>query len=100
MERLEPLRDKVHPQSRRYDFAKSKHPKARESNAPRRSLASPIRLREHWPRDADRARALEDGVVCYLRKPVDEQRLTRWLQAALAFGEPPEDDASTPGKVN
>src|SRR5262245_21900148 len=25
-----------------------------------------------YPNDADRGRALDDGVVCYLRKPVDE----------------------------
>src|ERR1700681_3071471 len=30
-----------------------------------------------YPDDVDRARALNDGVVCYLRKPVDEQHLIR-----------------------
>ena len=40
-----------------------------------------------YPNDAEQARALDDGVVCYLRKPVDEQRLIRCLQAALTFGE-------------
>ena len=35
------------------------------------------------PRDADRARALSDGVVCYLSKPVDEDHLKRCLCAAL-----------------
>jgi FixJ family two-component response regulator len=40
-----------------------------------------------YPNDADRARALNDGVVCYLRKPVDEQNLLRCLQAALTSGE-------------
>ena len=42
------------------------------------------------PDDVDRARALDDGVVCYLRKPVDEQRLIRCLRAALEPGEPGE----------
>jgi FixJ family two-component response regulator len=36
-----------------------------------------------YPNDVDRDRALNDGVVCYLRKPIDEQHLTRCLQAAL-----------------
>jgi CheY-like chemotaxis protein len=55
--------------------------------------AIPTILVTAYPNDSDRARALDDGVVCYLRKPVDEQRLTRCLQAALAFGEPPEADS-------
>ena len=33
------------------------------------------------------SRALEDGVICYLRKPVDEQHLKRCLHAALTSGE-------------
>ena len=37
-----------------------------------------------YPNDVDRTRALNDGVVCYLRKPVDEQELSRCLRAALA----------------
>ena len=43
-----------------------------------------------YPNDVDRARALKDGVVCYLRKPVDENRLIGCLRAALRSGEPPE----------
>jgi len=35
------------------------------------------------PNDVDRARALNGGVVCYLRKPVDEQDLIRCLCAAV-----------------
>jgi FixJ family two-component response regulator len=41
-----------------------------------------------YPNDVDRARALNDGVVCYLRKPIDEQHLMRCLRAALTSGEP------------
>lgn len=37
-----------------------------------------------YPNDTDRARALNDGVVCYLRKPVNEQDLKRCLLGALA----------------
>jgi FixJ family two-component response regulator len=35
------------------------------------------------PSEAERVRALKDGVFCYLRKPVDEQNLERCLRAAL-----------------
>jgi FixJ family two-component response regulator len=44
-----------------------------------------------YPDDVDRARALNDGIVCYLRKPVDEQHLIRCLRAALESGEPGEE---------
>jgi FixJ family two-component response regulator len=43
-----------------------------------------------YPNDVDRARALSDGVVCYLSKPVDESRLIKCLQAALRSDESPE----------
>jgi CheY-like chemotaxis protein len=46
-----------------------------------------------YPDDVDRARALNDGVVCYLRKPVDEQHLIRCLRAALESGEPGEQNS-------
>jgi len=44
-----------------------------------------------YPDDVDRARVLNDGVVCYLRKPVDEQHLMRCLRAALESGEPGDE---------
>ena len=43
-----------------------------------------------YPSDVDRARALDDGVVCYLRKPLDERTLSQCLRAALASSEAPE----------
>lgn len=43
-----------------------------------------------YPSDLDRARALNDGVICYLRKPIDEQNLSQCLRAALAPGGTPE----------
>jgi FixJ family two-component response regulator len=46
-----------------------------------------------YPNDIDQARALNDGVVCYLRKPVDEQHLTQCLRAALTSPEPTEGDS-------
>jgi FixJ family two-component response regulator len=36
-----------------------------------------------YPDDLDEARALTDGVVCYLRKPFDERHLLRCLREAL-----------------
>ena len=46
-----------------------------------------------YPNDGDRARALNDGVVCYLRKPVDEQHPLRCLRAALESREPGEENS-------
>jgi FixJ family two-component response regulator len=46
-----------------------------------------------FPDDDDRARALNDGVACYLRKPVDEEHLTRCVRTALRFGGSPEEDS-------
>ena len=55
--------------------------------------AIPTILVTAYPDDVDRARALNDGVVCYLRKPVDEKHLIRCLRAALQSGEPPEENS-------
>jgi FixJ family two-component response regulator len=44
-----------------------------------------------YPNDVDRASALKDGVVCYLRKPVDDKHLIRCLREALNSDEPPEE---------
>ena len=55
--------------------------------------AIPTILVTAYPNDVDRARALHDGVVCYLRKPVDEQHLIRCLHAALTPDEPPEENS-------
>ncbi|WP_245442002.1 response regulator transcription factor [Mesorhizobium hawassense] len=54
--------------------------------------AIPTILMTAFPNDVDRARALNDGVVCYLGKPVDEERLTQCVCAALRSGGPPEAD--------
>jgi FixJ family two-component response regulator len=40
-----------------------------------------------YPNDADRDRALDDGVACYLSKPVDETRLIRCLYDVLGTDE-------------
>ena len=52
--------------------------------------AIPTILMTAFPNDVDRARALNDGVVCYLRKPVDEEHLTRCVCAVLRSGDPPQ----------
>ncbi|MBV8964004.1 MAG: response regulator [Hyphomicrobiales bacterium] len=46
--------------------------------------AIPTILVTAYPNDVDRASALSDGVVCYLRKPVDEQHLIQCLRAVLS----------------
>ena len=38
-------------------------------------------------------RALNDGVVCYLRKPIDEKHLVRCIRESLDSGEPPEENS-------
>jgi FixJ family two-component response regulator len=55
--------------------------------------AIPTILVTAYPNDDDRARALNGGVVCYLRKPVDDQRLIGCLRAALASDEAPEENS-------
>ena len=54
--------------------------------------AIPTILVTAYPNDADRARALNDGVVCYLRKPVDDDHLMRCLRTALSCAELPDED--------
>jgi FixJ family two-component response regulator len=46
-----------------------------------------------YPDEVDRAHALNDGVVCYLRKPVDEKHLIQCLHEALHSGEPTEENS-------
>ncbi len=55
--------------------------------------AIPTILVTAYPDDVDRSRTLNDGVVCYLRKPVDETRLLQCLRAALRSGEPSEENS-------
>ena len=44
-----------------------------------------------YPNDVDRARALNDGVVCYLRKPLDAGDLIRCLHVAFHSDEAEEE---------
>ena len=48
--------------------------------------AIPTILVTAYADDDVRARALKDGVVCYLRKPVDQEHLVRCLRVALNTG--------------
>src|SRR5215469_2997918 len=53
--------------------------------------AIPTILITAYPSEVERARALNDGVLCYLRKPLDEQKLSECLRAALTSVEAPKD---------
>jgi FixJ family two-component response regulator len=55
--------------------------------------AIPTILITAYPDDAIEARARKDGVLCYLRKPVEENHLMRCLRAALASAQPPEGNS-------
>ena len=55
--------------------------------------AIPTILVTAYPDNDVRTRALKDGVVCYLRKPLDEKHLMRCLRAALHSDEPREENS-------
>ena len=54
--------------------------------------AIPTILMTAFPNDVDRARALHDGVMCYLRKPAEEEHLTRCVREALRSADSPEEE--------
>lgn len=56
-------------------------------------FAIPTILVTAYRDDDARIRALNEGVVCYLRKPIDERHLMRCLRAALHSGEPPSENS-------
>ena len=55
--------------------------------------AVPTILVTAFPNDVDQARALEDGAVCYLAKPVNEEHRTRCVREALKSAPSPEEDS-------
>ena len=55
--------------------------------------AIPTILVTAYPDDDVRARAQSDGVICYLRKPVDEKHLMRLLRVAVHSDDPPEENS-------
>ena len=54
--------------------------------------AIPTILMTAFPNNVDRARALNDGVACYLRKPVDDEHLTQCVRKALRSAGSPEEE--------
>ena len=54
--------------------------------------AIPTILVTGYPNDVERAGALNDGVVCYLRKPVDEEYLKRCLRTVVTSAESPKEN--------
>jgi FixJ family two-component response regulator len=46
-----------------------------------------------YPDEVIRNRALKDGAVCYLSKPVDDERLERCIRSALQSGDPLEKNS-------
>jgi FixJ family two-component response regulator len=46
-----------------------------------------------YPDEVVRRRALKDGVVCYLSKPVDDDHLERCLRSALQPRKPSEENS-------
>ena len=55
--------------------------------------AIPTILVTAYPDEVVRNRALKDGVVCYLGKPVDDDHLERCLRCALQPGRPLEENS-------
>lgn len=55
--------------------------------------AIPTILVTAYPDEISRSRALKDGVLCYLSKPVDDDHLERCLRSALEFGNPTEQNS-------
>jgi FixJ family two-component response regulator len=53
--------------------------------------AIPTILVTAYPDDFDRKRAVNDGVVCYLSKPVDDYQLERCIRSALINSVPQEN---------
>jgi FixJ family two-component response regulator len=49
--------------------------------------AIPTILVTAYPADEAQTSVLREGVVCYLRKPLDDKQLIRCLRAALRSGE-------------
>jgi FixJ family two-component response regulator len=55
--------------------------------------AIPTILVTAYPDEDVKARALKDGVVCYLRKPVDQEHLLRCVRAALHSDDGDEENS-------
>jgi FixJ family two-component response regulator len=58
-----------------------------------KGYAIPTILVTAYPNEDVKARALKEGVVCYLRKPIDQERLMRCVHAALHCGDASEENS-------
>lgn len=61
--------------------------------------AIPTILITAYPNELDRTAALNEGIVCYLQKPLDQQDLIRCLDAAMSTGERPCPISELPSRV-
>jgi FixJ family two-component response regulator len=59
----------------------------------RSGLTIPTILVTAYPDDIVRARVQKEGVICYLRKPLDEKSLIQCLLVALQSGKSPEKNS-------
>ena len=55
--------------------------------------AIPTILMTAYPDEALRSRALKNGVVCYLSKPVDDDCFEQCLRSAIKLDVPPEENS-------
>ena len=55
--------------------------------------ATPTILVTAHPDEGARAQAVRDGVICYFRKPVDQEHLMRCVLAALRSGDADEENS-------
>jgi FixJ family two-component response regulator len=53
----------------------------------------PTLLVTAYPDEARRARALKDGIVCYLLKPFDDNDLVDCVRKAVEGGKPPAENS-------
>jgi FixJ family two-component response regulator len=58
-----------------------------------KGYAIPTILVTAYPNEDVRARALKEGVVCYLRKPIDQERLMQCVHVALRSGDASEESS-------
>lgn len=68
-----------------------------------RGMRIPTILVTAYSDEVVRNRALKDGVVCYLCKPLDDQHIERWLRSALESDKPLKstyEASSAAGSVN
>ncbi|WP_244485256.1 response regulator transcription factor [Bradyrhizobium tropiciagri] len=54
--------------------------------------AIPTILVTAFPNDVDRTSALNDGVLCYLRKPVEDEQFTQCLREAFRSADSAEEE--------